>query len=93
MKRVYNRVHFFLWISSFFKYLALKSSKIPLICDALSIPGWFVMHEHIIHMTVLKNGKLSNGTQWDCYEMPDEWCNTISRAMAKSKKAKNNPKN
>lgn len=75
---IINRVHLCLYIASFFEYLALKSSKIPLICKALPIPGWFVVHEHIIHITSIKNGN-----QWDCYDMPDAWCNIIEKARRK----------
>ena len=72
-------------ISSIFKFfgkLVIPKEK-TIVCDVLTLPGWFVLDNCIIHQVMMSSKKLI-GFEWHTYSMPKEWCQQMD--MLKSKK-------
>ena len=67
-------------LSSLFRGLgkrALSSDK-TIIVDSLTLPGWFVLHEHLIRERPIATKII--GFEWETWPMPDEWCQDLERA-------------
>jgi len=60
------------WFSSVLKACGkLVIQDRTIVADCLSLPGWFILDECIIHKTPI-TGKLI-GFEWDYWPMPDDW--------------------
>jgi len=64
------------------KYILTKEKTI--VCDALSLPGWFILDKCMIYQIPLENEKLV-GFEWHTYSMPDEWCDTMDKMSGRGK--------
>jgi len=63
---------FLFWFSSILKAcgkLVIRDRTI--VCDCLSLPGWFILDEMLIHQTAI-SGKLI-GFEWMYWPMPELW--------------------
>jgi hypothetical protein len=49
-----------------------------IVVDALTLPGWFVLDECIIHQINIGR-KGFPGFEWHWWSMPDEWCKEMRR--------------
>ena len=45
-----------------------------IVCDPLTLPGWFIMDCHIIKQTGFKNG-----FQWETWSMPEQWMQDMDK--------------
>ena len=63
--------HMLLAASSWLKACSKKLLPKGVVCDCLTLPGWFILDEMIIHQTPIA-GKLI-GFQWDYWPMPEPW--------------------
>ena len=72
----YNISCFLLWLSSILKSAGkiVRSKDKTIVCDMLTLPGWFVLDSFLIYQEPIFNSKIfKNGFSWKCYKMPDEW--------------------
>jgi len=61
------------WLSSVLKACGkLVIQDRTIVCDCLSLPGWFILDECIIYQTAI-SGKLI-GFEWTYRPMPEDWC-------------------
>ena len=67
-------------LSSVFKALGkvIIAKEKTIVVDALTLPGWFVLDNHIIHQVVLKSKKLI-GFEWHTYLMPEAWITEMDK--------------
>ena len=66
--------YIFFGLASLFKFLGkITRSDVTVICDPLTLPGWFVLDGCLIEMVEYKDHKIK-GTEWHSYPMPDDWC-------------------
>jgi len=74
-------------LSSLFKLLGklARSKRKTIVADMLSLPGWFVLDECIIHQTPLKDKKIV-GFQWDYWPMPEPWVKEMRGLKMQSEK-------
>jgi len=67
------------------KLIITKESTI--VCDALTLPGWFILDEMMIQQLPLFNHHmLKNGFEWRYWPMPDEWCKVMQELKYPTKK-------
>jgi len=61
------------WFSSVLKVCGkMVIQDRTIVADCLSLPGWFILDEMIIHQTPI-TGKLI-GFEWTYWPMPEDWC-------------------
>lgn len=70
-------------MSSFFKSLGKIVNGKTIVVDVLTLPGWFIIDECIIHMTPLKDKKILSGINWEYWPMPDKWCDIMNELKRK----------
>jgi len=68
-------------ISSLFRGLGkmVITKEKSIVVDALTLPGWFILDECIIHHIQGTDGKLKNGFVWHYWPMPDEYCEQMQK--------------
>lgn len=69
-------------ISSVFKAIGkfVITKEKTIVVDMLSLPGWFVVDEHITWIeSPIKDSKLKGGFAWHCWGMPDKWCEHMDK--------------
>jgi len=59
------------------------SKERTILVGALSLPGWFILDECIIHQAPLEFRCLKNGFEWSIYPMPVEWCEMMQNLKRK----------
>jgi len=70
------------WLSSVLKACGkLMMSNRTIVCDCLSLPGWFILDECIIHQTAV-SGKLI-GFEWTYWPMPELWIIELNKLKRK----------
>ena len=62
------------------KLVAPKEKTI--VCDALTLPGWFILDNCMIHQVMMSHKKLI-GFEWHTYPMPNEWIAEMEKLKAK----------
>jgi hypothetical protein len=70
-----------LWIAGWFRFLGKLAipKKKTVVVDILTLPGWFILDECIVHQVPLESDLLGNGFQWDYWPMPEDWCKELSK--------------
>ena len=53
-----------------------------IVVDALTLPGWFVLDNCMIHQVMMSSKKLV-GFEWHTYSMPAEWCREMEKLKSK----------
>ena len=73
-------------LSSLCKALAklVVTKERTIVCDALSLPGWFILDECIIHHITVRH-KGFPGFEWRYWSMPDEYCRQLRILKHKEK--------
>lgn len=79
-------------LSSLFKGLGKLLLRTGINVDSLTLPGWFVIYQHIYHIRRGKASGLRNVVEWTSYQMPDEWCKTIEEMRRKRNVRKIDPR-
>jgi len=75
-------VHWLMALSSCLKACSKMLLPNCVVCDCLTLPGWFILDECIIHQTPIV-GKLV-GFQWDYWPMPEPWIVEMNKLKRKS---------
>ena len=62
-------------LSSVFRFFGkmIITKEKSIVCDALTLPGWFILDEMMIQQVAFNNTKLI-GFEWKCWPMPEQWC-------------------
>jgi len=71
-------------ISSIFKFLGkvVIPKQKTIIVDLLTLPGWFILDNCMIHQIRLRDKKLV-GFEWHTYDMPPEWIALMTKLKSK----------
>ena len=56
-----------------------------MIVDSLSLPGWYIVHEHLVKQKPYAGGGIK-GMEWHNYELPKEWQDDLARLIRKRKR-------
>lgn len=51
------------------------------VCDCLTLPGWFILDCRLIEQVPLEKGVI--GFEWNTYELPVEYVKQMNRLMQK----------
>jgi len=68
----------FLGLSSWFKFIGKAMVPKGIVCDVLTLPGYFILDCHIIKQTGLKNG-----FQWETWLLFDQYIDDMNKLKNK----------
>jgi len=78
-------------LSSLFRFFGkmIITKEKSIVCDALTLPGWFILDEMMIQQVALSDHHmLKNGFEWRYWPMPEEWCRQMYGLKNAAKKVK-----
>ena len=70
----YKLAYLFLGLSSWFKFMGKMTLSRGIVCDVLTLPGYFIIDCHIIKQTGMKNG-----FQWETWLLFDQYIKDMNR--------------